>query len=108
MYPFPKRAVALRPLDPGATSRAMPGSKRPASKKLSRAVAARTAQKNPRKKPLKALKRAIKGATSRKRAGTYNPDALKGIAREAERWVKEDVERVLQKAPLRKREFVTD
>ena len=47
---------------------------------------------------------------ARKAAGTklYDAAAVKKLAKDVERWAKEDLEKSTQKMPLRREQFVTD
>ena len=90
----------------------MRSTKRPVQKKVSRPVSSRTSKKAVR--AVAKLKKVVakKVATTRKIAAkktrVYDPTAVKKLAGDFDRWNKQDLAKVKQKTPLRRKEFTTD
>src|SRR4051794_25558729 len=98
--------LALRPLDPGGTSGAMPRlTKRRAQ------VSARTGNRAAAKPSVRKNVARAKPASTRAPASNgklYDASSLRQIAREVEKWRAEDVQRITGKQPLRRKAFTTD
>ncbi len=105
----------------------MPARKRPVSKQRSSSVSDRSARSKPAKTQAKPSRgtRAVKPAPKKGATGaratrpaakaprapvrpTYDAETVKHMAREVAHWKAEDLAHITKKAPLRRKEFVTD
>ncbi len=80
------------------------------AQKAAKASKAPKTSKAPKAKVVAKAKSLVKGhaAKAHKRTAIYDKAAVKQIARDVERWAKEDLARITDKMPLRRSEFTTD